>query len=981
MFYHLEDEEPVVLVVSEDGLALPNLVVDFLRNNSLKAEKIDLDHKFFLEYEKIAQQKRRIHKIIFIFGFYSNSSEVYKRIFDFFELLFKNQEEIIPITLLSPINTSLNILDNFGLGYQESLEKQDFFLKDFSNKFSQNLIFLAQDILISEKKLDYPLLLLFSALKQDRLFDPQAKFYFQDEISFFNLIKEHLIKPHRQAKFVIKGVASSSEKLTKKIVYLYEQYFQKKLSVIKLFSDEKKRDFLQEFSYVTNSKSEIDKLIDQVVRDIFSFNDEIASIAPSEIELAKAIQINSLHEKWKEKKQLEQKEFEKESEKIELLKYSDLINEAGKNTPESPVGGGFNSEFIEKIEGLFSTQRKKEKTTRQEKNIVQGKKIIKKSKKRKILFWLGTFGFITASVFLSLFLVFDMSQKKLDKQLLEAVDNSGENIENIDKSSLYKLFSFQLEQYQKILLEETLTKAVDIKNLNNTLLSVYRSDKEFSEPAYDIYKKTLESGVDLGQFYEDLEIALDKKISAQKAFNSYLTSLNMDLYQGEEKNIWQASLDRSRGEIKNSLQYKRFLNPLKELLFQPGRTNVLFLVQDSSELRATGGFLTEAILLSFSNGALVDKQILDVNDIDSRIYGHKDSSQEIKDLLGEEVSYLRDSNWQVDFSKSSQEIQWFIEQTTGSKIDMTVALNTKTISEILKVVKEVKLNDGLLVNSTNYSDNQEKTASLDYKNIGDKKFTWQFINVLFERVLNLTQGEFLSLNNILIKDLNKKEVLIQSSNQNLRQAIEANSWGGQKIKSVCPVEFKQDACLSDSFLQVENNVGINKVNPYVKETIEHNIGISNDFIRHKRKIVFENFSRNDVWPLGSYKNYLKFYLSPMASLEKIEIDGNKVDEQRIKMSGTEEDLEVGILLEIPKQSRVEFIITYLVPNKMKLPFSYAFFDQKQAGIFAKETTYNVVFEEQFKPQLIAPAATYQNRTIHFTNDNSDHFFFAVDFSN
>ncbi len=981
MFYHLEDEKPVVLVVSEDGFALPNLIVDFLKSNSLETKLVFIDQEFFLKYKKLSEQKIRIHKIIFIFGFHSSSPDVYRIIFDFFELLFSNQNEVIPITMISSISTPLTILDDFGVNYQAGLTNKELFLREFFNKFSQNLTFLAQDLLIYKKKLDYPLLLFFSAFKQGHLLDPQAKLYFQDELSFFDLIKEHLIKPHHQAKFIIRGSAISSEKLLKKITYLYEQYFQKKLSIIKLFSDEKKQDLLQEFSVVSNSKSKIEDLIDQRIRDILSFDEEISSIAPSEAELAKAMQLNKLHKRWKESKQLEKEQFEKESQKIETLKSSALIVQADKEVLGGLINPGFNSEFIEKIEGLFSTQRKKEKTSRQDKNILQGKSIIKKTKKRKILFWFGIIGFSLASVFLSLFFVFNLSQKKLNKQLLEVVNNDGKNIESIDQSRLYGLFSFQLKQYEKILLEEVLTGAMDIKNLNNSLLSLSGGDKEFSEAFYNLYKKTLESGVDLSKFYEDLEIALDKKILAQKTLNSYLSSLNMELYQGEEKNIWQASLSRSQEGIKNSLQYKRFLTPFKNLLFQPGRTNILVVVQDSSELRSTGGFITDLILLSFNNGILIDKQILDANDIDSRIYGHKDADQEIKDLLGENVLYLRDSNWQVDFSKSSQEAQWFAEQVTGSKIDVTIALNTKTILEILEVIKEIKLDDGLSIDFTNFLDNQEKTASLDYKNISNGKFTWQFSNALLGRILNLTQQELSILSDVLVKNLNQREILIQSDNQNLKQAIEANSWSGQKIKVACPAEFKQDVCVLDFLLQVENNVGVNKINPYIRETIEHNIGISKDFIRHKRKVIFENFSRNNIWPLGSYKNYLKFYLNPIANLEKIEIDGKKVDDQRIKILNSEENLEIGILLEVPKQSRVEFVVTYLVPNRMELPFSYTFFDQKQAGIFAKNTSYNIVFEEQFKPQLIAPAATYQNRTIHFENDNSDHFFFAVDFSN
>jgi hypothetical protein len=976
MLYHSEEEKPIVLVVSETDLFIPKMTTDFLKSNSLDVELVNLDQSFFLEYEKIAKQIKRVYKIIFIYGFHSNSQDLYLRIFDFFDLLNEQQKENIPIILISPFTTTLDILDDFVPEYKKHLKNQATFLKDFILKFNRSLVFLSQDILINNKKISHPLLLFFSAIKQGYLFDLQAKFYFQDELSFFNLIKDHLIKPHHSAKFVIKGSSLSSAKLLKNITYLYEQYFQKKLLLVELFSDEKKPLFLQEFAVVNNSRVQIENLIDQKIRDISKSDSEISLTMPSEANIIKALEMNKLHKIREQEKELAIKGLEEKESKQVL----DLINQAHKEPQKEPEDVNSSSEFATKIESLFSTQRKQAKKARQVKNISQGKEIIKKSKKRKILFWIGTVGFGLGSVFIGLFFLFNASYKNLQHQLFNSVKNKGDGIENIDKSVLYSFFNFQLNQYSKIFSEENLSDALDVRRLNDSLASLFESKNKNQKIAYDLYKKTLEGGVELKQSYGDLALSTDEKIEKEKIFNSYLMSLNLDLYQGEERTVWQSSLNTNKTALRDALQFKRFFTSFRDLMLSPGRVNFLILIQDSSEIRSTGGFLTEVILLSFDNAVLVDKQILDVNDLDSRIYGRKESNQEIKDILGENSLYLRDSNWQADFVKSSQEIAWFVEQITGSKIDLTLALNTKTIAELLRVLDGVDLGENLLINASNYLERQEKTASLDYKNIGDEKFTWQFAKALFKKTLELNGNSFAAFSNLLTEHLNQREILIQTSNQGLQQAIEANSWSGKKIGVICPAEFKQENCLLDSLYQVENNVGINKVNPYIRETIEHNLGISKDFIRHKRKITFENFSKTDIWPLGAYRNYLKFYLNPEASLEKIEINSQKLEEQRIKIVDTVDGKEISVLLEIPKQSKIELSITYLVPNKMNPPFSYVFFDQKQPGIFSKKTNYNIVFDEQFKPQLIAPQAIYQDKTIRFENDNLDHFLFAINFS-
>ncbi len=970
------EEDQIILVVAEPKSLLSKLTVEYLKSCSLTVELLILDKDFFLDYQEKVKKLNQVYKIIFIYGFHSVSKEVYGQIFDFFHLINKKQDEEIPSILISSVTTSLEILNDFNFAYQEYLSNEEAFLSDYLSEFKNSLLFLAQDIISKEEKINYPLLLFFSAIKQGYIFDLQAKFYFQDEKTFFELIKTYLIRPHKNAKFIVKGSSINSEVIVKKIVYLYEQYFQKKNSIVKLFADERISLFFQEFSLVNNSKSNYEDLIDEKIRRIYEFGENLNSIAPSQIELEKAIEMSKLQKNNKKNKEKTVSNVILGNEVSEAMI---LINQAYKEPSDSLKTKVFDGEFVKKIETLFSTQRKKEKHVRQQKNIVQGKEIIQKSKKRKILFWLGSFGFGLGFILLLLFSLFSLSQEKISDQLYIAVKNNGENIEKIDKSIFYRFFSFQLKQYLKVFPEENLTDAIDIRELENSLVSTNRKDQEFQKKAFDLYKNSINGGVELGVFYDDLLTVLNEKIETDKVFNSYLMSLNMDLYQGEEKSTWQKTLLESKNSLKNSLQFKRFITSFKNFIFQPGRINLLVLIQDSSEIRATGGFLTEAVILSFDNGVLVDKQVLDVNDVDARVYGHREADQEIKDLLGEKNFYFRDSNWQVDFANSSREAESFVEQITGYKIDLSIALNSKTFSSILKSLKELTLTSGTKITALNYLDSKEKTASLDYKSMNDEKFSWQLTNALVEKITNLEEDQFISLFNVLAQDLNQKEILLKSNSQELQQAIESNSWSGRKLNISCPSEFKQEKCLIDSIYQVESNVGINKINPYIKESIEHNLGIGKDFIRHKHKILFENLARNNSWPLGSYKNYLRFYLNPQANLEKIEINGQALDLTKIKITDSAESKEIGVFIEIPEQNKLELTITYLVPNSSVAPFSYVFFDQKQPGILVKQTKYNIVFDEQFKPQLIAPQAVYQDKIIYFENDNSDHFLFAISF--
>ena len=969
---YLNKHESVFLVVSEPGHSFADFVVDFLKSNSLQVEKIILDKDFFLNYEKLAKGKKNVYKVILIYGFQGTSQQIIEKIFSFLSILNREQGVKIPLILISTLSTSLDILDGLDFGYQDFLIKQTSFLRSFLQEFPTSAVFLTQDVLVDNKKITHPLLLFFSALKRNYIFDAQNTFYFQDEKSFFNLIKEYLIKPHQVSKFLIRGSKTSSAKLVQKIVYLYEQYFQKKLQIVKLLSNEKKHSFIREFSVVSNSKSQVDEIIDQKIRALIDSDGDLPFL--SEKELEEALQISRMQRALQIKKQKAQNRPKK------TIVYTDTktSEKAHKELNKESVVKDFSSEFVSKIEGLFSTQRHQEKKTRQEKNITQGTTILQKSKKRKFLFWLGTVVFGLSFIALSLFSIFNFSQKTIKNQLNMVLSGQLE-VKNIDESINYRLFSFQLSQYEKLFSTESLSEAIDLQQLSEIILNLYQSREKFDQAAFDLYKKTIESGVELNDFYEQFLLELDQQIIHQKAFNTYLMDLNLDLYQGQERKMRQDNLEKTKTDLKNNLQLKRFLPVLKDFLLQSGRVNVLILMQDSGELRATGGFLTEAVMFGFNNASLIDQQIFSVNDLDSRVYGQKAASPEIKDLLAEESAFLHDANWQADFAKSGQEMQWFVEQATGSKIDLVLVLNSKTIQKFLTVLGELKINDDLIVDADNLLVKLEETAVADSKNSSKDGFTWLFTNALVNKFMKFSNQDLHSVNEVLIEEMNQKEILLYSSHQALQQAIEGNSWSGKRSELTCPAEFKQDNCLVDSIFQVESNVGINKINSYITQKVEHSLGISEKFIRHKRKIIFENTAPSGLWPLGTYRNYLRFYLHPQANLEKIELNGRAADLDQVKIIDTEQGRELSMLVEIPNQSKIELAVTYLVPNQMSTPFSYVFLDQKQAGVFNKTTDYQIVFEEKFKPQLIAPQARYQDKVIRFENNNLDHFLFAVSF--
>lgn len=975
-FLNSEDKKPLVLILSEQNVAITSLVESSFQTHSLATEILFLDESFLAKSNLFLKSERLVYKIIVLYGFQDKKALFYRQIFDFINKLLEVDSSQNPsIVLLSSVSSSLKFIDTLDIDYDKFLSGQEAFFSSFLAKFPQSQVFLAKDLILdADEKITYPLLFFFSAFRQGHLLDPQGKLYLQDEQSYFDLIKDRLVRPHQSEKFLIKGKSLQTESIVKKISYLYEQYFQKKLETLRLFSEEETPQFLKEFTVVQNSKAKVDSVLDQKIRLLpHSLDNSFKQTLNLEV-LKKAASVSE-QKKFQSQKQPQNKQIKSVKDN-----FLDLFRKAQKTPLSSSVEEVYSEDLVGKIDTIFSSRRHVEKQSRQEENLKQGKKILHKSKKRKWLFYLGAVILTLGITSLSLLSFFDYSQKKLQRDLFTVVKDGSKSVEKIYNSILFNLFYFQYNQSKKFLLEESLTHAADIFRLKDSIEKLTLAEAVYLKNSFNLYKKILEGGVELKQPYEETLLSLDQKIEAEKAFNAYLMDLNLDLYEGEEREVWESQLEKSKSNLASSAQMKRFLESFKELFLLGSRVNLLVLIQDSNELRPSGGLLTEAVMLSFEKGELIDKQVFSVDDLSNRVYGHREAPPEIRQFLDEEIFYLRDANWNADFSAAGRDILWFIEQSIGQKVDLMMAVTPETITQMLGVIGELNLASGLKINAENYVENLRTKALLDYKSQGESRFTWQFAKNLLDKLIVLSELEYSQIGATLTNSLNRRETLLFSPQTELQQTIEANSWSGKKIETVCPPEFQQENCLTDSFYQLESNISINKVSHFIQRTISHDIGITELFIRHRRKITFENTASSNLWPMGEYRSLLKFYLHPSASVEKIELNGAKLNPESFTISANETYHELSLPLQIAKGEKAELVLTYTLPNKFNSTFSYVFFDQKQAGITNKKTSYRIVFDDALKPQLIAPQANYHNKTISFINDNGDHFLFAVNFS-
>ncbi len=117
----------------------------------------------------------------------------------------------------------------------------------------------------------------------------------------------------------------------------------------------------------------------------------------------------------------------------------------------------------------------------------------------------------------------------------------------------------------------------------------------------------------------------------------------------------------------------------------------LFLFQNDTELRPTGGFWTAYGIISINNGKIIPLVSEDIYALDTRLGNTVEAPRPIIEYH-KNVYYwhLRDMNLSPDFKVSVEQFMTYFEKLSpGSKIDGIIALDTNVLVDILKILGRV----------------------------------------------------------------------------------------------------------------------------------------------------------------------------------------------------------------------------------------------------------------------------------------------------
>lgn len=425
----------------------------------------------------------------------------------------------------------------------------------------------------------------------------------------------------------------------------------------------------------------------------------------------------------------------------------------------------------------------------------------------------------------------------------------------------------------------------------------------------------------------------------------------------------------------------------------PTKKTYMVLFQNNTELRPGGGFIGSYALVSVDKGRITDFSIHDVYDADGQLKGHVEPPFIIRRYI-QVHWYLRDSNFDVDFSRDAANAAFFLQQESGQKVDGVIGVDLTFVKDILAAVGPVYVAQ---YNQTVTADNfflltETHAEKQTFAGSQQKK---DFLTALFSSLQQkIATKPAISAKGLLpvLMAPKQKDIVFGFSDALMQDVFTVNGlssspWDGRKAAA---------NTVQDMTGINEANIGINKANYFVTRQISQSMQIAKTgSVSGQLSITYKNTSNTGQWPGGVYRNYLRLILSTGATIGSITINGipqhivsavtdPTVYEAKgfIAPKGLEVDSAAeggkqlfGFIVAVPEQSSQTIDITYALSGKIDITqptFTYSGWLFKQPGVEDTTYTFSLTAPSNFsvlqKPEWVVGSSNTISFTKSFTED-------------
>ncbi|MEW5720534.1 MAG: DUF4012 domain-containing protein, partial [Chloroflexota bacterium] len=389
----------------------------------------------------------------------------------------------------------------------------------------------------------------------------------------------------------------------------------------------------------------------------------------------------------------------------------------------------------------------------------------------------------------------------------------------------------------------------------------------------------------------------------------------------------------------------------------------LLVAQNSDELRATGGFVSNVALVRVDRGKITLEEFQDSFAVDDLTKRHPTAPEPLLKYMYAWQWMFRDANWSPDFPTTARQLQQLYEFDRGIATDGVIALNQNLIPRVMQATGPVVLdtyNERINANNALPKIHAYWVSPWGQGQPADwwvrrKDFIGKLLQALMQRVLT---GQFdrAQMARGLLDAMTTKDLLIY-----VNDGDPAHKTGLTFSGAVY-----RDA--GDALMVVDSNVGFNKVDSHITRQLEYAVAI--DPTRQVRATVtmtYTNRSPDD----GAFCVHVPRYLAGYVDLQ----NGCYWNYLRVLTPGGSTPVRVKGLpapvIDVPEQGRTVFAgyfvlsrgktqtirFEYDLPPTVLDESRYTLHLEKQPGVPAIPATVRVNAPEGWTITYAYPNAT------------------------
>ncbi|MFZ2188626.1 MAG: DUF4012 domain-containing protein [Candidatus Moraniibacteriota bacterium] len=331
---------------------------------------------------------------------------------------------------------------------------------------------------------------------------------------------------------------------------------------------------------------------------------------------------------------------------------------------------------------------------------------------------------------------------------------------------------------------------------------------------------------------------------------------------------WQVKNDKEFGTMSAVIDFLP-MNELKKAKFKTmaGFAEYLFakdgeektfmlLFQNNMELRPGGGYIGSFGILKMQDGKVMDLSTHDLSNFDGRVPDGIVPPYPIKETLRVSDWKLRDSNFSPDFLENAKKADEFYRLGQGQEdFAGIVAINSNVLNSFLKVTGPVEIPGypGTYDGESAVLDLEYQVEQGSYKQGIERGERKSIMNLLAKeiqkKVFTLSMSEKIKLAEVILDDLNRKDIQLYFKDDKLEKQAQLAQWDGGVDKNWS----------EDYLMLVDANMGSLKSDYYMRRSFNYTVDLSGDVPRANLKVTYNHTGKEKNWMTKDYLTYLRVY--------------------------------------------------------------------------------------------------------------------------